>query len=118
MKYIIIAIQILVLYLFSALGEIISTVFQLPLPGSIIGLLLLFICLYYKIIPAMYIKNGAVFLLAVLPLFFIPATVGVIQYPELLSSKGMFLIILVIISTLMTIIVAGRVSEVYEEKGA
>lgn len=104
------------LYLFNLLGEIISSLLKLPLPGSILGLLLLFVCLYFKIIPDTYIKEGAGFLLALLPLFFIPATVGIIQYPEFLSGKGMLLIVLVMISTFLTIIVAGRVSEVYERK--
>lgn len=116
MKYFIITIQILVLYLFSLVGEIISSALKLPLPGSILGLLLLFICLHYKVIPDTYIKEGAGFLLALLPLFFIPATVGIIQYPEFLSGKGILLIVLVMISTFLTIIVAGRVSQVYEEK--
>lgn len=118
MKYFIITTQILVLYLFSLLGEIISSVLKLPLPGSILGLLLLFICLHFKVIPDAYIKQGAGFLLVLLPLFFIPATVGIIQYPEFLSGKGILLIVLVMISTFLTLIVAGRVSEVYEEKMA
>ena len=67
-------------------------------------------------IPDTHIKQGAVFLLAILPLFFIPATVGVIQYPEFLSGKGLILIVLVMASTFVTMIVAGRVSEAYEEK--
>ena len=118
MKYLLITIQILVLYLFNLLGEIISSMLKLPLPGSILGLLLLFICLHFKVIPDAYIKQGAGFLLVLLPLFFIPATVGIIQYPEFLSGKGILLIVLVMISTFLTLIVAGRVSEVYEEKVA
>ena len=114
----IIVIQVLVLYLFNLLGEIITSMLRLPLPGSILGLLLLFICLHYKVIPAAYIKQGSIFLLALLPLFFIPATVGIIQYPEFLSGKGIILIVLVMISTFLTMIVAGRVSEAYEEKAA
>ena len=118
MKYLLITIQILVLYLFNLLGEIISSMLKLPLPGSILGLLLLFICLHFKVIPDAYIKQGAGFLLVLLPLFFIPATVGIIQYPEFLSGKGILLIVLVMISTFLTLIVAGRVSEVYEAKMA
>ena len=106
------------LYLFSLLGEITSSMLKLPLPGSILGLLFLFIALHYKIIPDVYIKQGAVFLLALLPLFFIPATVGIIQYPEFLSGKGILLIVLVMVSTFLTMIVAGRVSEAYAEKMA
>lgn len=116
MKYFIIAVQIAGLFLFNFLGEFISSLFKLPLPGSIVGLLLLFLSLHYKLIPETYIKEGVGFLLAILPLFFIPATVGIIQYPEFLSAKGITLIVIVMISTFLTMIVAGRVSERYEEK--
>ena len=118
MKIFIIVIQIMGLYLFNLLGGIISSLLKLPLPGSIVGLFLLFLCLHYKVIPETYIKEGAGFLLALLPLFFIPATVGIIQYPEFLSGKGIILIVIVMISTFLTMIVAGRVSEAYEEKMA
>lgn len=93
---------------------------KIPIPGSIIGFLLLFGCLHFKIIRVTYIKEGAGFILVVLPLFFIPSTVGVIQYPELLSLKGMMLIIIVIVSTLLTMVVAGHASqwlEMKKEKG-
>lgn len=116
MKYFIIAVQITGLFIFNFLGEFISSLFKLPLPGSIVGLLLLFLSLHYKLIPETYIKEGVGFLLAILPLFFIPATVGIIQYPEFLSAKGITLIVIVMISTFLTMIVAGRVSERYEEK--
>lgn len=118
MKIFMITIQVIGLYLFNLLGEVISSLLKLPLPGSIVGLLLLFLCLHYKIIPEKYIKEGVGFLLALLPLFFIPATVGIIQYPEFLSGKGIILIVVVMISTFITMIVAGRVSERYEEKMA
>lgn len=116
MKFFIIAVQIIGLFLFNFLGEFISSLLKLPLPGSIVGLLLLFLSLHYKLIPETYIKEGVGFLLAILPLFFIPATVGIIQYPEFLSAKGITLIVIVMISTFLTMIVAGRVSERYEEK--
>jgi len=116
MKYFIIIVQIIGLFIFNLLGEFISSLLNLPLPGSIVGLLLLFLCLHYKIIPETYIKEGVGFLLAILPLFFIPATVGIIQYPEFLSTKGIILIVIVMVSTFLTMIVAGRVSGRYEEK--
>ncbi len=62
--------------------------FHLPIPGSIIGLILLIICLSVKIIPVKMIEDGAGFLLSFLPLLFIPAMTGVINYPSLFSASG------------------------------
>lgn len=111
-----IIVQMLALYLISLIGVFISSFLNLPIPGSIVGLLLLLICLHFKVIQEKQIKDGAGFLLVLLPLFLIPATVGVIQFPILLSMKGMLIVGIVIISTMITIIVVGRVSERYENK--
>lgn len=116
MKLLKIFIQIIGLYLFYLLGDFLSDLLKLPIPGSIVGLLLLFICLHFKFIPDTYIKDGAGVLLAWLPLFYIPAIVGVVQYPEFLSGKGAILIGITLVSTLLTMIVVGRVSELYEKK--
>lgn len=110
-KIFIITTQIIFLYIISLVGNLISNGLKLPIPGSIIGLVLLFSCLYFNIIPKTYIKEGAGFILVILPLFFIPSTVGVIQYPELLSLKGAILIGIVIVSTIITMIIAGRLSQ-------
>ena len=108
--------QIIVLFIFSYVGDWISSLLKLPIPGSIVGLLLLFFCLYFKIIPETFIKDGAGFILVMLPLFFIPATVGIIQYPNFLSGKGVILIGIVMASTFLTIIVSGYSSQFVEKK--
>ncbi|WP_019793015.1 CidA/LrgA family protein, partial [Streptococcus sobrinus] len=43
-------VQFMIILMFSLVGEIISTVFKLPVPGSIIGLILLFIALELKLV--------------------------------------------------------------------
>ena len=108
--------QIVALFIFSYVGDWISSFLKLPIPGSIVGLLLLFLCLYFKIIPETFIKDGAGFILVMLPLFFIPATVGIIQYPNFLSGKGIILIGIVMISTFLTMIVSGYSSQLVEKK--
>nr|WP_246880516.1 CidA/LrgA family holin-like protein [Sporosarcina sp. 6E9] len=108
--------QIIVLFIFSYVGDLISSLLKLPIPGSIVGLLLLFLCLHTKVVPEKYIKDGAGFILVMLPLFFIPATVGIIQYPDFLSGKGAILIGIVMISTFMTMIISGYSSQRVEIK--
>ncbi|KQL37546.1 holin [Psychrobacillus sp. FJAT-21963] len=104
--------------MFSFLGTVIVQSLHIKFPGSIIGLILLFAGLYFKLIPISLIKDGAGFLLSVLTLFFVPATVGVMNYPELLSFQGLLLILSVIISTIITIIISGRVGQYLETKQA
>ena len=41
-------VQLMIIFTISLIGEGISTLFHLPIPGSIIGLLILFLCLQLK----------------------------------------------------------------------
>jgi len=116
MKYLIIVIQVALIYLFFMVGTFLSEILRLPIHGSITGLLLLFLCLNFNILPEKYIQSGAGFMLAFMPVFFIPSTVGVIQYPEFLSLKGIILVLIVMISSFITILVAGKTSQYFEKK--
>lgn len=116
-KVSLIIIQIGLLYGLSLVGNLVAGVLEIPIPGSILGLLILLLGLYLNLIPVTFIQHGAGFILVILPLFFIPSTVGVIQYPELLSPSGFILVLIVMVSTLITMIVVGRVSE-WESKSS
>ncbi|MER2172339.1 MAG: CidA/LrgA family protein [Psychrobacillus psychrodurans] len=110
--------QVIILYLFSALGSFTVGLLPFSFPGSIAGLLMLLVCLLLKIIPADLIKDGAGFLLAFLALFFVPATAGIMDYPEFASVTGVLTIIALILSTMFTIVVAGKVCQYFENKVA
>lgn len=56
-------VQFMIILMFSLVGEIISTVFKLPVPGSIIGLILLFIALELKLVRLRHIYTVGKFLL-------------------------------------------------------
>ena len=114
-KIIRIILQIGILFLFNFIGNLIQQRFNLVIPGSIIGLLLLFLCLLIKIIPVEIIEEGASFLLGILMLFFIPATVGIMNYPTLLSMQGALFIAAVLFSSVLAIIIAGIVGQYLEK---
>lgn len=116
MKTLIVVLQICILYIFSYIGNVIQNFFNLIIPGSIIGLLLLFTCLCLKIVPEKWIENGAGFLLSLLMLFFIPTTVGVMNYSSLLSFQGALFILAVILSTVISIAIAGTAGQFFEKK--
>lgn len=108
--------QIGIIIIFYLVGEFIVSITGIIIPGSIIGLVLLWLALYFKILNVKYIQNGAGFMLAFLTLFFIPSTVGVINYPELLTISGGLFVLAVIISTMFALIVTGKISKMIEKK--
>lgn len=107
--------QIAFLYVLSLLGGIIVEFLHVPLPGSIIGLIILLLLLHMKIVKKEYIADGAGFLLPILTLLFIPATVGVVNYPELLSWLGVSLLIITIISTIFSLGVTAKFAQKLEQ---
>ncbi|MCR8849390.1 CidA/LrgA family holin-like protein [Rossellomorea sp. SC111] len=116
MKIIRIIIQIGILYAFSFIGGTAQHLLHLPIPGSIIGLILLLACLSLKIVPVIIVEDGASFLLAILPLLFIPAMTGVMNYPSLLSGTGAVLFLIVVVSTIVTMAVSGFASQHLEKR--
>jgi len=103
--------QVMFIFGFFFLGDWLHVFLNLPLPGSIIGLLLLLALLFLRILPLGWIETGANFLLSYLPLFLIPATVGAINYGHVFAGKGSLLILLVIISTLITMAISSHTSQ-------
>lgn len=118
MKYIKIVLQIVILYGFVLIGNWLRDLLHLPLSGSIIGLLLLLAALSLKIYKLEWIESGAYFLLAYLPLYFIPATVGVMNYWHVFVGIGFLLIPITIVSTLLAMWVSGTTSQSLARKSA
>lgn len=102
--------QVAFLYGFVLLGNGIKQWLHLPLSGSIIGLLLLWATLSFKLIHIQWVEAGSLFLLSYLPLYFIPATVGIIDYGYVFKGKGVLLIVIVVVSTLLTMWASGYTS--------
>ncbi|EEL86694.1 holin-like protein CidA 2 [Bacillus cereus BAG1X1-3] len=97
--------------MFSLVGVWIQEVFHLSMPGSLIGMLILFLLLSTRIVPLKWFEIGAEKLIVFLPLFLIPSTTGLMEYGSFLLSKGSIMFFLVVISTLVTLIVSGYVSQ-------
>lgn len=113
-----IIIHIAILYAFYYIGTIIQQFLHIPIPGSVIGLLLLFTLLVTKVIKATWIEEGARFMMNNLVLFFIPATVGIINYSSLFTGKGILLIIIAVISTAFVMVSSGLTSQwIHVRKG-
>lgn len=108
--------QIGILYVFYYIGVFIVKGTHLPLPPSVIGLLLLFFCLQRKWLKVGIIRDGASFLIGFMTLFFIPSMLGIIEYPELFSEKGILLLTTVFISTVLTLYVTSIFSKKVGEK--
>jgi holin-like protein len=106
-----IIIHIAILYCIYLIGNWIQTTLGLVVPGSVIGMIILFILLSTNIIKVGWVEDGARFIVDNLALFFIPATVGIMNYFELFSGKGFLLVLIVLFSTFLVMGTSGLTSQ-------
>ncbi|MDO3410099.1 CidA/LrgA family holin-like protein [Saccharibacillus sp. CPCC 101409] len=106
-KVLLAAIQIAVLMGFSELMNRLASWMHIGLPGSILGIFVLFLLLQFRIVKLEWIELGATWLLAELLLFFIPAAVGVMNYIPLLEQDGIRIFAVVLLSTLIVMVSSG-----------
>lgn len=111
MNLLMLILQVALLYAFSLIGVWLQNLLDLSIPGSIIGMMVLFLFLIFKIVPVKIIEKGSQFLNAYLPVFFIPATVGVMDYYQLFIGSGIMLVFITTLSTLIVMILSGKTSQ-------
>ena len=83
----------------------------LPIPGSIYGLILMFVLLLLRVIKVEHVKETGAFLIKIMPLMFIPAGVGLITSWEQLQSFMVPLLVITGVSTFVVMIVTGKVTD-------
>ena len=86
------------LLLLQALGEAFARGFSLPLPGPVLGLVLLLAALRVPALRAP-VAAAAEALLTHLSLLFVPVGVGVVTHLAVLSQYGLKLLLAIVLST-------------------
>ena len=99
------------------LGEMLSCWIPAPIPGSIYGIVLLFLGLVTKVIPIQAVKETGHFLVEIMPVMFIPAAAGVLESWELIASSWLQYGLLTIVTTVAVRGVAGWVTQLFTGKG-
>lgn len=95
---------------FQCLGEGISYLFHVPVPGPVIGMLLLFGFIMLRPQTADAIEPTALELLRHLSLLFVPAGVGIMVSAERIRGDAVAVIVSIAVSTTLAIAVAALVT--------
>ncbi|CAM3335531.1 CidA/LrgA family holin-like protein [Paenibacillus lupini] len=106
-----IIIQILFFIVFSWIMNRLVLGLHIPVPGSILGMILLFVMLQMKIIPRKYIESGSDWLIATMLLFFIPPAVGIIGYRQLILNEGVQIALVIGLGTIIVMLCSGLVAQ-------
>lgn len=96
-----------------ALGEYISSFISgfIVIPGSIVGMILLFLALQFKIIKLEGIKEISDLFLDNMAIFFVPAGVSLMSSMDLIRDNIFVLTITIALSTIAVMYITGKVVE-------
>lgn len=102
-------VQLMIIFSISLIGEGISYLFHLPIPGSIIGLVLLFLVLQFKMIRLRHVSMVGNFLLANMTILFLPPAVGIMDKFSVIAPYLLPIILMIIGAIVINVIVIALV---------
>ena len=108
--------QLALIMLITFIGTEVQKLLHIPLAGSIVGLMLFFLLLQFKIIPESWINVGADFLLKTMVFFFIPSVVGIMDVASNITMNYILFFIVIIIGTCLVALSSGYIAEKMLEK--
>lgn len=103
--------QLSVILTISLIAELMEYLIPLPIAASMYGLVLMLVGLITKIIPLEKVEGAADFLVEIMPIMFIPPTVGIMTSVEALKEMLVPLCVISVVSTVLIMAVTGRVSQ-------
>ena len=102
-------VQLMIIFSISLLGEGISTIFHLPIPGIIIGLILLFLALEFKWLRLRHVNMVGNFLLANMTILFLPAAVGIMDKFHVIAPYLLPIVLIILGAIVLNVIVIALV---------
>ena len=103
--------QFSIILLISLVGEALSFLIPLPIPASIYGIALLFLLLCTGALRVESVKEASSFLIAIMPVMFIPAGVGLMESFGLLLPALPAYAVITLVSTIAVMVVSGLATQ-------
>lgn len=111
-----ILLQLLILITVNEVGVLLVNWLSLPIPGNVLGMVILFLLLWSGIIPLKWVENAASFLVKHLAFFFIPISVGMMTLGSLFLESGLAILFILLISTFIGLFISGSFSQMLIHK--
>lgn len=114
MKYIV---QVLLILLFTLLGELLAYLIPLPIPAAIYGLILMLIALCTGLLKPKHIDSTARFLISILPFLLTAPAANILKYWGLIRQNLLAICVASVASTFLVFAVSGLVTKLLQRKG-
>ena len=105
--------QLAILFGCLALGELIITLTHIPLPSSILGMLLLTLLLKLKVIRPEWVRSISDFLVTNIGFFFVPPGVAIMLYFDIIKAQFVPIVAASVVSTVLVLAITGWVHQIY-----
>lgn len=105
--------QLAILFGCLALGELIITLTHIPLPSSILGMLLLTLLLKLKVIRLEWVRSISDFLVTNIGFFFVPPGVAIMLYFDIIKAQFVPIVTASVVSTVLVLAITGWVHQIY-----
>ena len=106
MKYIT---QVLIVVLFTFLGEVLAHVIPFPIPAAIYGIVLMLIALGTGLLKAEKIKEVPQFLISIMPVLYVAPSVRLLEYWGIIAPNVAAIVIISVVSTFLVFAVSSLV---------
>lgn len=100
-----------IIFAFLFMGEGVEKLFDLPIPGNVIGMILLTLALLLGIVKLEHVEKEAELFVKNMSIMFIPPGVGIILYWELIRDQAIPIFGALLSSFLITILVTANLVE-------
>lgn len=99
-----------------ALGNIVVALTGIPLPASIVGMLILIVLLMTKAVKAEQLKSLSDFFNTHMSFFFVPAGVSVMLYLDIIQQNFWPIVVAAAVSTVLVIVFTGWTHQLMRTK--
>ncbi|MBT2706959.1 CidA/LrgA family protein [Bacillus sp. ISL-47] len=103
--------QLVLLWAIYQFSSLIVGILHLPIPSSVLGMILLYLLLTRGVIQVRFIEKGANFLIKHLALFFVPFAIGLMNYTGLIKTSGVQLMLMIAGSTIIGLLITAGLTQ-------
>ena len=108
--------QLLIIFGFSFVGDTLSNSLHLPVPGSILGMIFLFLALQFKVLKFTDVDEVGSFLINNMTILFLPAGVGIMAKWSLISDFWWQIALIVLLALIVNVFVLGHLVQFIKVK--
>ncbi|MDG6111119.1 CidA/LrgA family protein [Lactococcus formosensis] len=108
--------QLLIIFGFSFVGDTLSNSLHLPVPGSILGMIFLFLALQFKVLKFTDVDEVGSFLINNMTILFLPAGVGIMAKWSLISNFWWQIALIILLALIVNVFVLGHLVQFIKVK--